>query len=162
MRHLSQEQTMLAPTSELATAALVRDITALRRELALAERGLRERAAREAVRLAEAERVAWREAREGCLQLERIRRDVNARLDTIRGGGQTRFPGEFALAQTALRDMETWEPRCSAAYTIVSFAGRRNKLRFLRGGADREGVVRETLAHGGVYTERGYFQEILK
>ena len=38
-----------------------RDIVVLRRELAQAERELREKAEREAVRLAEAERVAWRE-----------------------------------------------------------------------------------------------------
>jgi hypothetical protein len=153
---------MPIPISSSGTASHPRDIVALRGELAQAERGLRERAEREAVRLVEAERVAWREAREGCLQLERIRRDANARLDAIREGGQTRFPGECALAQIALRDLETWELRDSAAYTIVSFAGRRNRLRFLRGGADREAVMRETLAHGGVYTERGYFQEILK
>jgi hypothetical protein len=153
---------MLAPTSELATAALVRDITALRRELIQAEHGLRERAEREAVRLTEAERVAWREAQEGCLQLERIRRDGNARLEALRSGTGERFHGEGALAGMALRDVEAWELRDSAPYTIVSFAGRRSRLRFLRGGADREAVMRETLAHGGVYTERGYFQEILK
>jgi hypothetical protein len=153
---------MPTPLRDSGTGATACDIVALRRDLAQAERGLRERAAREAVRLAEAELVAWREAQEGCLQLERIRRDANARLDAIREGGQTRFPGEYVLAQMALRDVETWELRCSAAYTIVSFAGRRNRFRFLRGGADREAVMREMLAHGGVYTERGYFQEILK
>src|SRR6267143_369328 len=119
--------------SESATVAPARDIVALRRELAQAERGLRERAEREAVRLAEAEHVAWRDAREGCLQLERIRRDANARLEAIQGGGRERFPGERVLAEMALRDAEAWELRDGAAYTIVGFACRRDRLRFLRG-----------------------------
>lgn len=139
-----------------------RDIAALRHELAQAERELRERAEHEAVLLAETERVAWREAREDCLQLERIRRDVTARTEVIRDGGRERFPGERALAGVVLRDVETLEFRDSTAYTIVSFACRRERLRFLRGGAQRDAVLREALRRGGVYTERGYFQEILK
>jgi hypothetical protein len=138
------------------------DIVALRRELAQAERGLRERAEREAVRLAEVERLAWREARADCLQLERIRLTAQTRLEAIIVGGSERFLGECELAEMALRDVEVWELRDSAAYTIVSFACRRNRLRFLRGRHERDGVMRETLTRGGVYTERGYFQEILK
>jgi hypothetical protein len=153
---------MTTPLSDSGTNPRHRDIVALRRELAQAERGLRERAEREAVRLANAERDEWRIARENCLQLERIRRDATARVIAIRAGGKTRFPDECALAELALRDVETWELHDSAVYTSISFAGRRIRLRFLRGGADREAVMGETLAHGGVYTGRGYFQEILK
>lgn len=148
--------------SESGMVAPPRDIVVLRRELAEAERELRERAEREAVRLAEVERVAWRKAQEDCLQLERIQRDANARLEAIQGGGMERFPGERALAEMALRDVEAWELRDSAAYTIVSFARRRDRLHYLRGGSVRVAVLREALAHGGVYTEREYFQEILK
>ncbi|MGC1907695.1 MAG: hypothetical protein WA715_27985 [Candidatus Acidiferrum sp.] len=147
---------------ESGIGATAHKIVALRRELAQAEKELRERAEREAVRLAVEERDQWRVAREDCLQLERIRRDASARLEAIRDGGQPRFPGEYELAQSAIRDVEKWELRDSAAYTIISFAGRRIRLRFLMGGAQREGAMRETISQGGVYTERGYFQEILK
>ena len=139
-----------------------RDIVALRRELAKAERELREKAEREAVRLVEAERVAWREARENCLQLERIRRHATARIETIRDGGRERFNGERALALMVTREVEMLELRDSTAYTIVSFARLRDRLHYLRGGSEREAVIRETLTRGGVYTERGYFQGILK
>jgi hypothetical protein len=139
-----------------------RNIVALRHELAEAERELRDRAECEAVRLAEAERAAGREAREDCLQLERIRRDANTRLEAIRRGEQERFPAEYALAEMVLREVEAWELRESAAYTIISFACLRKRLRFLHGGAEREAVMHEALTCGGVYTERGYFQEILK
>ena len=139
-----------------------RNIVALRHELAEAERELRDRAEREAVRLVGAERVAWREAREDCLQLERIRRNAIARIEAIRSGDCERFQSEYELAETSLRDVEAWELRESAAYTIISFACLRKRLRFLLGGAEREAVMRETLTCGGVYTERGYFQEILR
>ncbi len=139
-----------------------RDIVVLRRELAQAERELREKAEREAVRLAEAERVAWRETRENCLQVERIRRRATARIEAIRHGGRERFTGERALAVIAMREVEMWELRDSTAYTIVSFARLRDRFRYLRGGAEREAVIRETLTRGGVNTERGYFQGILK
>ncbi|MGC1907748.1 MAG: hypothetical protein WA715_28260 [Candidatus Acidiferrum sp.] len=153
---------MLKPLRDSETGAIAYNIVALRRELVQAERQLRERAEREAVRLANAERGEWRIAREDCLQLERIRRDATERLIAIGSGGKTRFRDEAALAELALRDVETWELHDSAVYTIISFANRRDRLRFLVGGADREAVMREALAQGGVYTERGYFQEILK
>jgi hypothetical protein len=135
---------------------------ALRRELAQAERDLREKAEREAVRLATAERIAWLEVREGCLQLERIRRNANARLEVIQSGCLERFSGERSLAEMALLDVATWETRDSAAYTVISFARLRDRIRCLRGGTEREAVMRETLTRVGVYTERGYFQGILK
>jgi len=156
------ERTMPTLPSSSGTVEHPRDIVVLRRELAQAERKLRERAEREAVRLAEAERVAWRETREACLQLERIRRDANARFEAIRRGEQERFPAEYALAEMALREVETCELRDSAAYTIISFACLRERLRFLHGGPEREALMHDALTCGGVYTERGYFQEILK
>jgi hypothetical protein len=136
-------------------------IVALRRELARAERILREKARSEAVRMAAAERIAWREAREKCLQLERIRRNAKARLSAICNGSPERFSGERTLAEMALNGVETWEMRDSAAYTVISFARLLDRLRYLRGGTDREAVVAETLKRGGVYDDRGHFTEIL-
>jgi hypothetical protein len=138
------------------------NIVAQRRDLAHAERRLRVRAEREAVRLAEVEVLCWRDAQAACLQLERIRRQASARVEAIQGGEMERFSGERTLAEMALSDVESWELRDSTAYTIVSCARLRDRLRYLRGGAEREVVMREALACGGVYTERGYFQEILK
>jgi hypothetical protein len=43
--------------------------------------------------------------------------------------------------------------RADAAYTVISFARLRDRLRFLRGGSEREAVVREALERGGVYTD---------
>ncbi len=148
--------------SDSGTISRPPDIVALRRELAQAERVLRERAEREAVQVAEAERIAWREAQANCLQPERIRREANRRMEAIQAGGTERFLGERALAEMALSDVEKWELRDSAAYTTISFARLRDRLRYVRDGSERDAVVRETLARGGVYTERGYFQEILK
>jgi hypothetical protein len=124
---------------------------------------LRERAAREARRVAEMERVAWRAARDRCLQLEKIRRNAQRRIAAIVAGSSEKFAGERAWAEAALREVARCEPRDSAAYTIISFAGRRDRLRYLRGSdADREALVRETLARGGVRDDRGRFQEILQ
>lgn len=137
-------------------------VLTLRRELAQAERALREKARAEAIRLAEAERTAWFEARDRCLQLERIRRNVKARLSAILRGGPERFSGERKLAEMALNDVEKWEPRDSTAYTIVSFARLRDRLRYLWGGSEREAIIVETLKRGGVYNEHGFFMEILR
>jgi hypothetical protein len=137
------------------------DITALRAALAQAEYQLRQSAELEAVRVADAERVAWRSAREACLELEQIRKNAISRLQAIQNGGPERFRGEGTLARGALDDVEAWERRDSAAYTILSFACLRDRLRYLRGGSGREAVLVETLACNGVHTERGYFQEIL-
>jgi hypothetical protein len=57
-----------------------------------------------------------------------------------------------------LRDAE----RADAAYTIVAFSARRERLRYLRGGTERETAVRETLERGGVYNERGHFFEVIR
>ncbi len=123
--------------------------------------GLHERARRAALRLTEMERAEWLAARNRCLQLEKIRTCARNRLATIRGGAPERFAGERALAEAALRDVAKWEPHDSAAYTILSFAGRRDRLRYLLANdADREALVRATLARGGVHDDRGRFQEI--
>jgi hypothetical protein len=125
------------------------DIVALRRELAHAERVLRERAEREARRLGESERIAWREARDSCWAFDRIREAANAGLETNLARGRERFPGECSLAEMALRDAD----RADVAYTVISFARLTDRLRYLRGGADREAVIRETFERGGVYTD---------
>jgi hypothetical protein len=138
--------------------ANVREIAALRLELAHAERVLREEAEREAQRLAEAEHVAWREAQDTCAKYDCIRQDVNRRLDS---GDRERFPGECSLAKMALLEAE----RADAAYTVISFAQLRDRLRYLRGGSEREAVLRDALERGGVYTGRcggRHFQEIVR
>ena len=140
----------------------VSQVIALRRELAQAERELRERAKREAGRLVKAERGARREVQAYCLQLERIRRRAKARLEAIISGNPEKFPGELELAEMALRDVQAWELWDSTAYTIMNFACMRDRLHFLRGGTEREAVMRGVITRGGVYTERRYFQEILK
>jgi hypothetical protein len=139
----------------------VRDIVALRRELAHAERVLRDNADREARRLAKAEHVAWREAQNNCFAYDSIRRNVNGRLKVIRAGGRERFLGERALAEMALRDAD----RADAAYAVISFARLRDRRRYLRGRSEREAVLREALERGGVYTGRcegRHFQEIAR
>jgi hypothetical protein len=158
MRRLCRESTVPTALSDSGTGAPPRDIVALRRELAQAERWLRERAEREAKRLAEAEREAWREARDACFLFDRIQQNVTSRLNAIEAGGQERFLGERRLAELGLLDAD----RANASYTVLSFARLRDRLRFLRGGLEREAIVREALKRGGVYTARGYFQEILK
>ena len=138
-----------------------RRITALRRELADAERSLRGRARREAARLAHAEQAALREALDACHAFDRIRRNASARLDAIRAGSPERFRGESAFAEMALREAD----RADAAYTVIAFAKRCDRLRYLRGGDEREAVILEAIARGGVYTEGcggQHFQEILR
>lgn len=126
-----------------------------RREFLPAHRVLHERTEREACRVAEMERLAWLAARDRCLQLEKIRRNAKRRLAELSRGSPEKFAGERALAQAALREVARCEPHESAAYTILSFASRYDRLRYLRGSdAEREALVRETLA-------RGRFQEIL-
>jgi hypothetical protein len=126
----------------------LRHVAALRRELVQAERKLRETAEREARRLAEAEHVAWLEAQDACFAFDRIRQRASKRLEAIRAADRERFLGERRLAEMALRDAD----RADAAYTIISFAKLRDRLRYLRGGAEREAVVNEAIARGGVYT----------
>lgn len=138
-----------------------RHVTALRRELAEAEPALRDEAEREAQRLALAEHTAWREAQNACFSYDRIRRFIEARLNLIRNGEPERFPGECKLAEMALLEAD----RADAAYTVVSFAQLRERLRYLRGGSDREAVVREALERGGVYTDAcggRHFMEIVR
>ena len=136
-------------------------IVALRCELAQAERSLREKAEREARRLAVAEHCAWHEARDVCYAFDSIRRNANMRLQALCAGRPERFSGEGKLAEMALRHAD----HADAAYTLISFARLRDRLRYLRGGSERETVVREALMGGGVYTDgcRGrHFQEIVR
>jgi len=125
-----------------------RRITALRSELADAERALRARTRREAARLADAERGALWEARDACRAFDRIRPNSSARLEAIRAGSSERFRGERQLAERALREAD----RADAAYTVIAFAKRDDRLRYLRGGHEREAVIREAMARGGVFT----------
>lgn len=138
-----------------------RGIVDLRRELAHAERLLREEADREARRLTEAEHVAWREAQDACFEYDRIRPRASQCLDAIRAGGRDRFSGERRLAEMALSEAD----RAGAAYTVISFAQLRERFRYLRGGSEREAVVRETIERGGVYTSAcggRHFQETVR
>jgi hypothetical protein len=141
--------------------ANARDIMALRRELARAERVRRDDAEREARRLAKAEHVAWREVQDACFLYDYIRANVNKRLEAIRAGERERFHNEVQLAEMALKDAE----HAGAAYTIISFARLAERLRYLRGGSEREVIVREALERGGVYTNAcggRHFQEIAR
>jgi hypothetical protein len=137
----------------------------LRKELALAERELRERAKVEAVRLARLEHEEWLTARDECLQLEQLRRSANTRLKAMSLGRAERFCGEPALAQMALRDIVQWGVNGSAAYTIISFANRYDRLRYLRNGVAREAILAKTMERGGVYTDAfggRHFMEIVR
>jgi hypothetical protein len=125
------------------------DIVALRRDLAHAERVLRQKAESEGERLAEAEHDAWREALDSCSSFDWIRQAATARLKAIRAGDRERFLGEGRLALMALRDAD-W---ADAAHTIISFARMCDRFRYLRGGHEREAVVREALERDGVYTD---------
>src|SRR5438034_8788729 len=101
MRHLCREPSMPQSLDDSGSGAPPRDILVLRNELAQAERVLRERAENEAVRLAEAERVAWREAQADCFQFDRIRERVKARLEAIEAGNPEKFPREREWAEMA-------------------------------------------------------------
>jgi hypothetical protein len=141
--------------------AKVRGFIELRRKLADAERALREQAGREAISLVCAERAAWRAARDACHAFDRVRPKAIARLKALNGGAPERFPGERRLAEMALHDAS----RADAVYTILSFARLQDRLRYLRGGFEREGVIRESIERGGIYTAacRGrHFQGIVK
>ena len=138
-----------------------RRITALRRELAEAESEQRAQARREAKRLVQAERDALREACDSCHRWDRIRSNASARLEIIRAGGLERFRAERELAEVALQRAD----RADAAFTVIAFAKGRDRLRYLRGGEDREAVISEALARGGVYTKGfggKHFQEIVR
>lgn len=139
----------------------VQGTKAMRAALLRSAQMLREEAQREAKRLVEAEHVAWREARDSCYEFDWIRGAAIARLEAIRAGGQERFLGERQLAEIALRDAD-W---ADASYTVISFARLRDRFRYLRGGSEREAVVREALERGGVYTdayEGRHFQGIVR
>jgi hypothetical protein len=150
-------------------------IAELRQELALAERQLRELAVLAAERFAQQERAAGHEALEACRDYDRIRARAEARLaesraaDVVSGSGAPpgrvvvfknetpeRFPGEEQLAELAIRAADF----ADAAYTVIAFGSRDDRMRFLRGGTEREAVIREAIERGGAYTDRKFFMEI--
>jgi hypothetical protein len=140
------------------TPSDVSRMVALRRELELAERAFRNDAEHEARRLVQADRTAWREARDACASYDRVRRGASERLEAIHAGAPERFAGERRLAEMALRDADL----ADATYTIVSFANRQDRLRYLRGGSERAAVVSETLRRQGVLDDRGHFIEVVR
>ena len=136
-------------------------VTALRHELAEAERELLSRVEKEAARLAQAERRAWLEARDACHNFDRIRPFAQRRIAAIRAGADERFTGERVRAEMALRAAD----EADAAYTVVNFARLIDRLRYLHSEAEREAVVREAAERGGVYTSAcggRHFQEIVR
>jgi hypothetical protein len=138
-----------------------RQVIALRLEHTQAECEFRKEAQREAVRLVQTEREQWREAREACFAFDRIRPAADARLNAILGGNREQFPGEGKLAEMAICDAD----KADARYTVICFANRHDRLRCLRGGPEREAVIREAVERGGVYTETcggRHFQEIAR
>jgi hypothetical protein len=86
-----------------------------------------------------------------------------ARLTALAEGAPQRRPREMWIGVQALRALNFFQPLADAAYTLLSFASARERLRFLRGGpAEREALLRDTLTRGGVLDHRGRFQEILR
>lgn len=124
---------------------------------------LRARAEREARYMADLERVSWSACLEQCRSCDRTLGYIRQRLAEISSGARERFAGERKLAEYALPQVEQWALRFDVIYTVLSFANLRDRWRYLRGSdAEREALIREVLERGGVFTDRGCFQEILR
>lgn len=133
------------------------------RSAAPPDRSVRARAEREARHTAELERVSWSACLEQCRSCDRTLGYIRERLAEISSGARERFAGERKLAEYALPQVEQRALRFDAIYTVLSFGNLRDRWRYLRGSdADREALIREVLARGGVFTDRGCFQEILR
>ena len=127
-----------------------------------------------AEKLARDERAARLQALEDCRFYDRLRPRVEERLAAIREGvvppgkeTPERFPGEERLAELMLHKSDL----ANAAFTVINFANRHDRLRYLRGGPagggangnnDRDALLRETLERGGVYNDRNFFIEVIK
>ena len=107
---------------------------------------------RDAETLLEIERASWLEAQDVVLQLEAIRRNAGRRLD----GGIERWPGETELAWQALAEVYRQMPRAAAAYNVISFASRKDRLAFAVDPQARERLINDALEDGHVPDERGY------
>jgi hypothetical protein len=140
-------------------------IAELRSQLASAERQLRELTEQHAGILKQREHAAWAEARDACLDYDRIRARAQVRVAQILDGvpvpgkhSPERFPGEMRLALMALCEAD----RADAAYTVISFGGTPEKVRYAQGGDARDSLLREAMERGGVYNERNYFVEVIR
>jgi hypothetical protein len=138
-------------------------IGALQRQLAAINRRVAELAQQEACRIAALEHAEWLAAGDECRRLDKSRRNARARLTALAEGAPPRWPREMWIGVQALGALNFFQPPADAAYTLLSFASARDRLRFLRGGrAEREALLREILTRGGVFDDRGRFQEILR
>ncbi len=138
-------------------------IDSLQRQLAAIDRRIAELAQQEATRIVALEHAEWLAAGDECRRLDKSRRNARARMAALAEGAPRRQPHEMWIGVQALAALNLFQPPADAAYTLLSFAGKRERLRFLRASrAEREAILRETLARGGVFNDRGYFQEILR
>ena len=133
------------------------------RSAAPPDRSSRARADREARYMAELERVSWLACLERCREYDKTLAYIRQRLAEMSSGAPERFRGERKLAEMALPQVERSALRFDAIYTVLSFGNQLDHWRYLRGSdAEREKLIREVLTLGGVYTDRGYFREILR
>ncbi|HUK30539.1 MAG TPA: hypothetical protein VLV89_05450 [Candidatus Acidoferrum sp.] len=153
------------PSKSNVNPGMAGGLAAMRRELANAELQVRQLAAKHGDILAQRERDACADALESCGTFDSIRPRATARLAEIREGvvlpgrkTPERFLGEARLAEMALREADL----ADASYTILAFANARDQARYIRGGAERDAVLRETMKRGGVYNDRKYFMGIVR
>jgi hypothetical protein len=138
-------------------------IGSLQRQLAAIDHRIAELAQQEAGRIVALELAEWLAAGDECRRLDKSRRNARARLTAVAEGAPKRWPREMWIGVQALHALNFIQPRADAAYTLLSFASSRDRLRFLRGGrAEREALLRDTLTRGGVFDRRGRFREILR
>ena len=143
--------------------ASANQIGSLQRQLAAIDRRIAELAQQEAGRIVALEHTEWLAAGDECRRLDKSRRNARARLTAVAEGAPKRWPREMWIAAQALHALNFFQPPADAAYTLLSFASARDRLRFLRGGpAEREALLRDTLTRGGVFDDRGRFQELLR
>lgn len=139
-------------------------LESLERQLAAEKRRIAELAQQEAEQIAAQERAEWLAAGEECRRLDKELRNARARIAAVADGAPKRWPREIAMGVQVLGSYQNYFlPMADATYTLLSFAGKRERLRFLRAGREeREAMLREVLARGGVYNDRGFFQEIVR
>jgi hypothetical protein len=139
------------------------DFQSLRRQLAELERKIAEHAQRQAEQIAALEHLEWLVTGHECRRLDKLRPLVRRRVTALAEGAPERFPREMHSGILKLASLSHDAPLFDAAYTLLSFAGKRERLRFLRAGrAEREAILRQILVRGGVRDDRGRFQEILR
>ena len=103
----------------------------------------------------DAERFAWREARNNLNDLLALRRNASARLKAIENRAESRWPGEIELAWQALQIVANQLPAADVVYCLVSFAALRERYDFVLHPERRAELVEAGLERGFVATEKG-------